>query len=194
MADFQPPGQTPDLAPGDRLTLATECTAVIVTYNSAHDIGRALASLPDDEAEVRIHTIIVDNASSDDTVSIARQAPGVRWVDSGANRGYAGGINVGRAEAQRDGYDSLFVLSPDLIVDPGAVAHLHAALARPGVGVAVPRILEADGTLALSIRREPSLTRALGDALFGSRFPSRPAWLSETVWDDAVYGTEGTID
>ncbi|MFZ0092094.1 MAG: hypothetical protein WAL63_21525, partial [Solirubrobacteraceae bacterium] len=37
------------------------------------------------------------------------------------------------------------------------------------------------------LRREPSPTRALGDALFGRRFPGRPGWLSEMIYEDGAY-------
>ena len=48
-------------------------------------------------------------------------------------------------------------------------------------------LLGNDGSLYLSTRREPSVSRALGEALFGARWPRRPGWLSETIRDRNVY-------
>jgi GT2 family glycosyltransferase len=62
------------------------------------------------------------------------------------------------------------------------------------VGIAVPIILGSDGHAEPSLRREPSLTRALGDALFGRRFASRPGWLSEMVWDRDAYHRPHRVD
>ena len=44
-------------------------------------------------------------------------------------------------------------------------------------------LLSDDGSLYPSTRREPSVSRALGEALFGARWPGRPGWLSETIRD-----------
>ena len=44
-----------------------DCGVIIVTYNSADDLGPLLASLPEATAGLRIRTVIVDNASSDGT-------------------------------------------------------------------------------------------------------------------------------
>ena len=48
-------------------------------------------------------------------------------------------------------------------------------------------LLSDDGSLYLSTRREPSLIGALGDGLFGSHWPGRPGWLSETIRDSLAY-------
>jgi N-acetylglucosaminyl-diphospho-decaprenol L-rhamnosyltransferase len=53
--------------------------------------------------------------------------------------------------------------------------------------VAVPMLLNEDGSRFFTLRREPSLTRALGDAMFGAHFRGRPSWLSEMVYDDKAY-------
>jgi GT2 family glycosyltransferase len=44
----------------------------------------------------------------------------------------------------------------------------------------VPLMLEADGATFPSLRREPSLTRAIGDALLGRKIRARPGFSSET--------------
>src|SRR5258706_15837992 len=54
-----------------------DCAAIIVTYNSAADIGGLLGSLPAAAAGLRIRVVVVDNASSDDIASIVARYPGV---------------------------------------------------------------------------------------------------------------------
>jgi GT2 family glycosyltransferase len=168
-----------------------DCAAIIVTYNSAADIGGLLDSLPAAAAGLRIRVVVVDNDSSDDTATIVARYPGVLFVPAGGNLGYAGGLNLGRRYCRQT--RSVLVLNPDLVLAPGSIRALLAALARHGSGAAVPRMLGEDGHLFPSLRREPSLARALGDGLFGKAWPNRPAWLSEMVWAREPYEREGAV-
>ncbi len=56
-----------------------------------------------------------------------------------------------------------------------------------GAGMVVPVLLDTDGSVYHSLRREPCLTRALGDAAMGCRFAARPHWLSEIDFEDESY-------
>ncbi len=161
------------------------CTVIIVTHNSARHVERLIDSVHEAARSVGIRCLVVDNGSRDDTVGVVRSRSDVEVVEAGRNLGYAGAINVGRAHA--DPRSSLLILNPDLEFEPGAISHLYDALKEPQVGVAVPMLLNQDGTLYLTLRREPSVTRALGDAIFGSRFHRRPDWLGETIRDRHAY-------
>jgi N-acetylglucosaminyl-diphospho-decaprenol L-rhamnosyltransferase len=161
-----------------------DCAIIIVSYNSARHIDRLLDSLPAATCGLRTRCLVVDNNSHDGTSSIVRSRDHVLTVEADRNLGYAGAINLGRSLAGP--CSSLLILNPDLVLGPGAVVQLHRALDQ-GVGVTVPTLLNDDGSLYRSLRREPSLTRALGEALFGSRWPGRPGWLSETIRDPVAY-------
>jgi N-acetylglucosaminyl-diphospho-decaprenol L-rhamnosyltransferase len=156
-----------------------ECCIVVVSYNSTRHISSLLDSLPGGTRQLRTRCIVVDNQSSDDTLAVLRSRDEVEIVEAGSNLGYAGAINLARTLV--DPRASLLILNPDLVLEPGAVADLYEALDQPGVGVAVPMLLTPGGERYSSLRREPSLTRAVGDALLGARWPRRPAWLSETI-------------
>ena len=117
---------------------------------------------------------------------IVRSRNDVVAIETGQNLGYSGAINVGRAHIGPS--SSMLVLNADLVLESGAIGQLYEALDEPGVGIAVPMLLFTDdGNLILSQRREPSLMRALGEALFGDRLPGRPSWLSEIVRDRFAY-------
>lgn len=169
-----------------------DCAVIIVSYNSARHIGRLLDSLPAATSGLRIRCLVVDNGSQDETMSVVRSRDGVVAIETGRNLGYAGAINVGRAQAGPSA--SLLVLNPDLVLEPRSVVELYRALEAPEVGIAVPMVLTDEGSLYLSLRREPSLTRALGEALFGNRVPKRPAWLSETIRDRPAYARQQDVD
>jgi GT2 family glycosyltransferase len=101
------------------------------------------------------------------------------------NRGYAAGINAGVAAASPAA--AVLVVNPDVRLGPGSVRSLLDATAEPGVGIAVPRLYEPDGTPGLSLRREPTVLRALGEAVLGGSRAGRFAALGETVCDPRVY-------
>lgn len=162
-----------------------QCAIVVVSYNSARHIGRLLDSMPAAAEGLRVHCIVVDNGSSDETISILRSRSDITIVEAGQNLGYAGAINLGRKVIEGD--YPLLILNPDAVLEAGAIARLYQALDDAAVGVALPTLLDNDGSLYLSLRREPSLARAIGDALFGPRMPGRPGWLSETVRDYRAY-------
>jgi len=169
-----------------------DCAVVIVTYNSADHIERALDSLPAAAENLAVRCIVVDNGSTDGTRDLVRARSDAMLVESDGNLGYGGGFNLGRCYA--GACSSVVVLNPDLVLDPGALAHLFAAVQEPGVGVAVPLLLSYDGTLYRSLRREPSVARAFADGLLGSRLAWRPSWLTETLHDSAGYGHPRDVD
>ncbi len=169
-----------------------DCSIVIVTYNSERDVVGLLESLPAAAAGITLRTVVVDNGSRDATVDLVRAFPGVRCVETGANLGYAGGINVGREHAGE--YSALLVLNPDVVLEPGALREMVAALEDSRVGIVAPMLLDADGHRCWSLRRNPTLARAIGDGLLGGRMGRRPGWLSELVRDETPYRHRHAVD
>jgi GT2 family glycosyltransferase len=170
-----------------------DCAVVIVTYNSASYITGLLDSLLAAAAGLTLRIIVVDNASTDATVERVRDHSEVVCVEASANLGYAGGINIGRQHAGQ--FSTLAVLNPDLTLEPGAFREMFKALKYdPAVGIIVPTILDFEGHLDQSLRREPTLTNALGDALLGRHFKRRPARLSEIVRDEREYEYHHSVD
>jgi GT2 family glycosyltransferase len=162
-----------------------DCGIIVVTYNNARHIAKLLASLPAACGGLETRCVIVDNNSSDDTMSILRSRKDILAVQADRNLGYAGAINLART---RIGCcSSLMILNPDLVLEPKAIVRLYQSLGEPGVGITVPMLLGDDGSLYLSLRREPSVSRALGEALFGAHWAQRPGWLSETIRDRDAY-------
>ncbi|MCT9002637.1 glycosyltransferase family 2 protein [Microbacterium memoriense] len=163
-----------------------DVAVIIVTYNNANDIETLLTSLRPETRDQSIRVVVADNASSDGTLDIVRMHDDVIAVATGGNLGYAGGINVAMRHV---GVASAYlVLNPDLVVLPGCVAALRERLRVADAGIVVPAIVDRHGTPSTSLRNEPSVTRALGDAAFGGR--PRPAFVpSETVFAPAAYSS-----
>ena len=165
--------------------------AMVVTYNNADTIDLLLGDLAQQEGTDIGRIIVVDNASSDDTVATVRSWPCVQLIEAGDNLGYAAAINLGMTKVDRDEY--LLVLNPDLRMGPTTVAALlHRAFG--GADVVAPRIVDDSGELYRSIRREPTVARQFTDAVLGSRIRRPGRWSSETVTDHKSYLEPHTID
>ncbi|MCM3660813.1 glycosyltransferase family 2 protein [Georgenia satyanarayanai] len=170
--------------PGDE----PDVLVAVVTYNSANIVNRFLEALPGALAGAGTATVVVvDNDSQDGTASLVRSlAPWVVVVEAGGNLGYAAGIN--RALAHTRPRRGAYILNPDAVPSPGSVDILaRAAEEHDRTGITVPRIVGADGRLKPSLRREPTIARAFGEALLGGHRAGRFAALGEVMTDSALY-------
>lgn len=167
---------------------------IVVTFNSERLLADLVESLPAGAgANVCWKLIVADNDSQDATVpSLRRLAPDCTIVEMGRNAGYAAGINAAIRMAGE--CDAFLVLNPDVRLDPGCVPTLLRTLDSPGVGIAVPRLLDADGKMILSMRREPSVLRAFGDACLGAERAGRWRALGEMVSDENLYTARRRTD
>jgi N-acetylglucosaminyl-diphospho-decaprenol L-rhamnosyltransferase len=125
---------------------------VIVSYNARADLERCLETLVRDRPAVDHEIVVVDNASTDDTVDALRMRwSGVRLIEAGMNLGFSKGNNVGIRQSFGE---LVLLLNGDTLVPPGAIDGLVAALdARPDAAVAGPRLVDADGRPELSFGR-----------------------------------------
>ena len=82
--------------------------------------------------------VVVDNDSGDGSVAWLRSAlPRVEIVESGKNRGYAGGMNVGVRRALLTDAAHILVLNSDTLVETATMALLVGELERdPSAGAA----------------------------------------------------------
>lgn len=144
---------------------------IIVTYNSVDVIDGLLDSIPAAIGALGAHVVVVDNTSTDGTYSQLGLRCDVTRVLA-PNKGFAAGINTGVAAAS--GRGPIIILNPDVRLHPHCLERLVADLYTPGVGIAVPMLREADGTLAPSIRRAPTILRSLGLGFTGLPTLSEP--------------------
>lgn len=177
------PGEPPDVL------------VAVVTYNSAATIDRFLRALPPAlHGAGTARVVVVDNDSHDGTVErVTALAPWAVVLPAGANLGYGAGVNLAlRAARPRRG---AYVLNPDAVPSPGSVAPLaHAVEEHPGTGIAVPRVLDDEGRLKFSLRREPTITRAVGEALLGGHRAARFARWGDMIRDATYYVDGATAD
>jgi GT2 family glycosyltransferase len=192
MRPARPCRRVQNIDSGGRDTQAVDCAVVVVTYNSARYVLGLLDSIPAAAVGLSWRTIVVDNGSADDTVELLTGRPDVICIEAGGNLGYAAGINIGRESAGQ--YSALLVLNPDLTLEAGAIRDMFAALDEPTVGVVVPMLFDSEARCLRSLRRDPTLLRAIGEGLLGDRAGWRPGWLSEIVRNQQAYGYRHPVD
>jgi GT2 family glycosyltransferase len=140
------------------------------------------------------NVVVADNASKDDWLAVAQEAaPGlpIQTVQLGHNAGYAAAINVAIAATDLEKLDAVFVMNPDCRLRPAALGRLAAALRQPGRGIALPLVLNPDGSLQPSLRRTPTVGRAWAEAILGGHLASRLGSLSELVMRPGDYERPG---
>ena len=117
----------------------------VVSYNSAKDLGECLNALARDERAGPI--VVIDNASTDDSVAVARMAGG-DWVEVVAldeNTGFAGGCNRGYGKVRGEAEYVAF-MNPDVRIEQGCFERCAALMeANPRVGCVAPLLLRPDG-------------------------------------------------
>jgi GT2 family glycosyltransferase len=141
-----------------------DISVIIVSWNAREYLLKCLGALAEELADVEHEVLVVDNASTDGSPEAVEAAwPGTTLVRRSTNLGFARANNVG---LRRSAGQYLLLVNSDVDVRPGSVKRLRAFLEQnPSVGIAGPRVLNADGTLQRSCRRRPSLTRCLARAL-----------------------------
>lgn len=130
-------------------------SVVFVHYHTPDLLRRAVARIEADLAPLAgaglEHEIVVVDNGSDEAGRAALAALPARVLDPGANLGFAAGVNRGVAAARGE---RLMLINPDVLILPGCVPRLLAALDR-GAAVAGPRFFWDEGRRLLLPPAEP---------------------------------------
>jgi GT2 family glycosyltransferase len=137
------------LAGGERLCLAprrnaASITVVVVLYNQAHLTLRCLRSLLQ-QRDASFETVIVDNASTDQTSALLERITGATIVRNPGNLGFLRAANEGAA---RGSAPILLFLNNDALPMPDALQRAAARLdADDSIGALSGRIVFPHGRL-----------------------------------------------
>jgi len=107
---------------------------VLVSYNTAEYTKRAIQSVYDETHETDFKIIMVDNDSKDNSVELIKtEFPEVEIIQTGANLGFAGGVNMGTKASNGD---FILLLNPDTVILEGAIDKLMVyAESTPKAGI-----------------------------------------------------------
>ncbi len=136
---------------------------VIVSWNTRELLRKCLNTVRQEAAALgpgRVETIVVDNASSDESaVMVRRGFPEVSLVEHRRNAGFAAANNLGIARA---GGRYILLLNPDTELRSGSLAALVDFMeVTPRAGAAGARLVNADGSAQISAYPMPTLGREL---------------------------------
>jgi GT2 family glycosyltransferase len=141
---------------------------IVVSHNSRGWLDAALGSLSAHTRQASLEVIVVDNGDDGAGEYAESRFSFVRSLRCD-NRGFGHANNRGLEIA-----DARYVLflNPDTEFVEGEIDDLIAEMdRRPDVGLAGARQLSGDDSLAPSIRRFPSVSRALAEALAVEKIP-----------------------
>jgi N-acetylglucosaminyl-diphospho-decaprenol L-rhamnosyltransferase len=159
---------------------------VVVAYRSARYLRGAVEPFCTDSD---FNVVVVDNDCPERSPQTL-DGLAVEIVAMRRNVGFGAGCNAGAA---RGSADAILFLNPDARMSPADVRLLADRLARdPGLGAVGPRMTDADGLMHLTMRREPRLGSAFGEALLLHRAFPGASWTTEIVRDgyDAEHEAE----
>ena len=145
-----------------------DVSVIAVSWNTASCLPAALDGLPGACSPRSYEIIVVDNGSTDESVSVLRKRADVELIELDSNTGFTHAANVGSARA-RGTY--LLFLNPDVLAPPGSIAALATLLdEHPEAYGATPWFRNPDGSPQYFWRRIPGgLTAALCLTKWGTR-------------------------
>jgi GT2 family glycosyltransferase len=131
---------------------------LIVTYNSSSTIIACLESVFQELKSLDGEVIVVDNQSTDDTISILeallKQHPELTVELNRTNRGFAVGNNQALEMAKGQ---HILILNPDTILHKGILKHLLGELEKDEkTGAVAPQLQFPDGRIQKTCRRFPT--------------------------------------
>lgn len=118
--------------------------ALVMTKEQFLDVAKL------DTKGIDAECLVVDNGSKDGTEEAIKnyKLPNMKYkfIQSGANLGFAGGNNVGIKDALRRGFDYIVLLNNDLILPEDMIVKLVKYMeGSPEVGIASPKMYFAKG-------------------------------------------------
>ncbi len=152
-----------------------QLSVIIVNTNEEHVLRPCLRSLYEQVRDIDVEVIVVDNASTDQSVPMLRQNyPQVRILLNERNLGFAAANNVGIRKATGN---YVLLLNPDTEILNGAIQKTVRFMEdHPTVGIAGCRLRYPSGRVQPSVRSFPSLSNLFYESTFLYRvFPRSKA-------------------
>jgi len=175
-------------------------SVIIVNWNTGRLLTQCLESLRDlpleKERNLISRVLVVDNASTDDSLERAerldiRGLP-VAFKKLSENVGFSHANNLAWEKVSDS--DHVWLLNPDTVVKPGALAALLAKLKGEGVSIVGPKLLNTDGSWQPSVRKLPSLLVFVWMFFKLSRVWPGVIWWREYIQKDFDFSKEQEVD
>ncbi len=126
------------------MEMQAKITAIVVTFNGDKWIKICIESLK--KSSYPLSIIVVDNASSDDTVSIVQTFADVNLILNEDNIGFGRANNIGISAALKSGSDYVMLLNQDAYIKQNTITELlNCFQNNPDIGIACPLQFSENG-------------------------------------------------
>ena len=144
--------------------MSSRLAIIIVNFNARDWLEKCLRSIYGQDIVEQVEVIVVDSASTDDSVAmVRREFPCCKLIASAENLGFGRGNNLGAAQSTAP---ILLFLNPDTEVGKGALAELLYFMEQNlQYGAAGGKIYDGDGELERSAGTWPTLFSLILDKL-----------------------------
>ncbi len=143
-------------------------SAIIVAYNQADALRRAVEALEKSKERERLEILVVDCGSRDESASLDIDHPAINLLRLPHHLGATRAMNIGTRTAKGD---LLFYLSPDVEVEPGTLKALADKLEEDADAAAVcPLLVDPEGQPVSKVHPLPS-REMLANACRGLALP-----------------------
>ncbi len=156
---------------------ADTLSIIVVNRNTSGILADCLRHIYESEVMKNLQVIVVDNGSSDDSVSLVRKNfPDALLIEAGRNLGFAKANNLGFESS--DGKLILLVNTDAMLHKDCAARLIQTIESNPSIGMVGPQLLNQDTTPQTSYEATPTLLtelvgRGILKALFPRRYPGR---------------------
>lgn len=170
-----------------------DVSVIVVNWNTRELLAKCLRCVQDTVQRVSCEIIVIDNASSDDSVAMVRRDfPAVRLIANTENVGFARANNQGIPLAQGR---YVLLLNSDAFVRPNCIDRMVAFMdAHPKAGMAGCKLLYEDGRLQPSCARFPTLLTELFTAFGLDKLFSRSKLFGRYLMTDWDYNDTRPVD
>jgi len=165
--------------------VSLDVSIIIVNWNTRDILSDCLKSVFDQTKDISFEVIVIDNASSDDSVKMVKsEFPQIILIENNENRGFAAANNQG-IQIAKGRY--ILLLNSDTIVLDGAIQkNLVFADQHPDAAVVGCKVLNPDKSLQPTCFMYPSLLNLFLSSTYLYKFFPRSRFLGRermTWWD-----------
>lgn len=171
----------------------TDVSISIVNWNAEELLKNCLRSLFEHESGVSLEIIVVDNGSTDGSLSMVRsEFPFVKLVVNDENLGFASANNQA-FEVASGRY--LLLLNNDTVVLPGALDTMVEFMdGHPEAGMLGCKLRNPDGSLQASCRTFPTLATMLFRSIYLDKLFPQNRWSGASQMSYWDYGNVREVD
>lgn len=128
-----------------------ELSIIILNYKTRGLVKQCIRNVMASTAGLDYEIIVVDNGSNDGCEQMLKENfPGIKFIQTGKNLGFAAGNNVGIKEAKGK---YILVLTADVTVTEGSIEKMVEHMEKnPQTGLAGPKIINPDGSYQITCR------------------------------------------